>query len=1315
MRLRPSILSLVASLTVLAHAAMFLGCGGGDSSKQPGPKELVAFSFTAAHNPALPADVPATLTGSAISATVPFGTDITALVATFSTTGASVTVAGIPQVSDTTANNFATPVTYRVSATDASTQDYTVTVTVAASSAKAITAYRFVAAGNVALGASVTATISGTAIAATVPAGTVVTALVATFSNTGARVSVADATQLSSVTPNDFTAPLIYRVTAADGSTRDYTVTVTVAPAAAKEITAYAFRSADNTGLGVNVVATISGRSISATVPAGTDVTTLVAAFSTTGARVTVAGTTQVSGTTPNSFDGPVIYRVTAGNGSTQDYTVTVAVAPIDAKAITAYAFLSADNDGLGGNVVATINGRSISVTVPAGTNVRALVATFSTTGARVTVGAVPQFSGTTPNRFTSPVGYRVTAADGSTQDYTVTVTIAQAGAKEITAFAFLSANNAALGGNVIATIRGTSIAATVPAGTSLAALIATFSATGATIAVGGAAQASGVTPNDFTSPVEYRVTATDGSTRDYTVAVTVAPTTAKALTAYAFVSADNAELGGDVIATISGTSITATVPTGTRIAALVATFSTTGTNVTVGGAAQASGATANDFTHPVIYRVTAADGSTRDYTVTVTVAPATAKAITAYAFRSAENAMLGADVIATISGRSITASVPAGTSVGALVATFSTSGARVTVGGTLQASGATVNDFSTPVAYQVTAADGSTQDYAVTVIVAPAGAKEIIRYAFRSADNAALGGDVIATISGASIAATVPAGTSVASLVATFSSTGARVTVGSVAQASGATANDFTSPVLYRVTAADGSTRDYTVTVTVTPATAKAITGYAFLSADNAGPGSDVIATISGRTIAATVPSGTNLTALVATFSTTGARVTVGGTLQVSGATANDFTAPVTYRVTALDGSIQDYTVLVTVAPASAKAITAYAFRSADNGSLGGDVVAAINGRSISATVPSGTNVSALVATFSTTGTGVSVAGAPQVSGATPDDFTSPVIYRVTAADGSTQDYAVTVIVAPAGAKEITAYAFLSASNAGLVASVVATISGTSIAATVPAGSNVTALIATFSTTGASVSVTPAPRAVGGTPQASGVTANNFTRPVIYRVTAADGSTQDFTVTVTVAPTTAKAITAYAFLSANNGELARNAIATIDGATIDMRVPIGTDVTALVATFSTTGASVAVAGAPQTSGVTANDFSRPVVYRVTAADGSTQDFTVTVTQASSEKAITDFRILIVDNRPAGVFIDLIAAITGTSIVIPPHSDIQINSLVARFTTTGENVTVGGVVQVSGMTHNDFSRTLIYRVTAEDGSTQDYTVMFGHF
>jgi hypothetical protein len=65
-------------------------------------------------------------------------------------------------------------------------------------------------------------------------------------------------------------------------------------------------------------------------------------------------------------------------------------------------------------------------------------------------------------------------------------------------------------------------------------------------------------------------------------------------------------------------------------------------------------------------------------------------------------------------------------------------------------------------------------------------------------------------------IAVMVPRGTNVKSLVATFTFTGAKVEIGSVAQTSAATANDFSSPVPYKIIAADNSIISYTVTVAV-------------------------------------------------------------------------------------------------------------------------------------------------------------------------------------------------------------------------------------------------------------------------------------------------------------------------------------------------------------------------------------------------------------------------------------------------------------------------------------------------------------------
>lgn len=86
-----------------------------------------------------------------------------------------------------------------------------------------------------------------------------------------------------------------------------------------------------------------------------------------------------------------------------------------------------------------------------------------------------------------------------------------------------------------------------------------------------------------------------------------------------------------------------------------------------------------------------------------------------------------------------------------------------------------------------------------------------------------------------------------------------------------------------------------------------------------------------------------------------------------------------------------------------------------------------------------------------------------------------------------------------------------------------------------------------------------------------------------------------------------AKNITAFSFSNPA-------ATGVINGTDISVTVPIGTDVTALAATFIHTGASVAVGAVAQTSGVTANDFTAAVTYTVTAADATTQDFVVTVT-----------------------------------------------------------------------------------------------------
>jgi len=93
----------------------------------------------------------------------------------------------------------------------------------------------------------------------------------------------------------------------------------------------------------------------------------------------------------------------------------------------------------------------------------------------------------------------------------------------EITSYSFLAVNNDALSADVVATISGSAITASLPEGTDLTALIADYeiSESSAEVSIGESVQASGVTSNDFTLPLTYSVSSEGGiTTRDYVVSV---------------------------------------------------------------------------------------------------------------------------------------------------------------------------------------------------------------------------------------------------------------------------------------------------------------------------------------------------------------------------------------------------------------------------------------------------------------------------------------------------------------------------------------------------------------------------------------------------------------------------------------------------------------------------------------------------------------------------------------------------------------------------------------------------------------------------
>jgi len=128
------ILILSSIITQAEAIADYIINPPGPTANPSNGKSILSYKFEASNNAALSSDVVGTIdsSGHTVSLNVPYSTDVTSLIATFTLSeGASVKVEGTSQVSDTTANDFTTSITYRITAEDNSTKNWIVTVTIA--------------------------------------------------------------------------------------------------------------------------------------------------------------------------------------------------------------------------------------------------------------------------------------------------------------------------------------------------------------------------------------------------------------------------------------------------------------------------------------------------------------------------------------------------------------------------------------------------------------------------------------------------------------------------------------------------------------------------------------------------------------------------------------------------------------------------------------------------------------------------------------------------------------------------------------------------------------------------------------------------------------------------------------------------------------------------------------------------------------------------------------------------------------------------------------------------------------------------------
>jgi len=176
------------------------------------------------------------------------------------------------------------------------------------------------------------------------------------YANGTIKLNIASGTSLTNVTPStftissgatvsplatasqDFSAPVVYVVTAQDGTTtKTWTVTTTFVQSSEKEITAFKLSNAQIGNASINS----STGQILVTMPTGESLASLVPTIFTLSNSASISPTVSVA----QNFANPVNYVVTAQDGTTKQWTVTVVTVNPNLQ-FTAYEAESADFTG---------------------------------------------------------------------------------------------------------------------------------------------------------------------------------------------------------------------------------------------------------------------------------------------------------------------------------------------------------------------------------------------------------------------------------------------------------------------------------------------------------------------------------------------------------------------------------------------------------------------------------------------------------------------------------------------------------------------------------------------------------------------------------------------------------------------------------------------------------------------------------------------------------------------------------------------------------------------------------------------------------
>ncbi len=245
----------------------------------------------------------------------------------------------------------------------------------------------------------------------------------------------------------------------------------------------------------------------------------------------------------------------------------------------------------------------------------------------------------------------------------------------------------------------------------------------------------------------------------------------------------------------------------------------------------------------------------------------------------------------------------------------------------------------------------------------------------------------------------------------------------------------------------------------------------------------------VEGNQITLDVPNSTVLDAVKAKFfAHTTSSVYIGDVLQVSRVTPNDFNNPVQYRIVAKDGTEEISTVSVNRLEKSDNS----QLLSFDLAGLPAGISTRViqEGNDVDVVLSDSANISALKANFTINSFARAyIGGVEQESGETVNDYSSGVIYNIKAENGITEsDYNIDVLFSPVLVR------FYFGEGNPFVAEGIFNSTMDTLFVDAPDGSNLSSLIASFTTRPYDCVVK-----VGVNTQESGVTANDFSSPLIY------------------------------------------------------------------------------------------------------------------------------------------------------------------------------------------------------------------------